>query len=290
MKWIVRLVIVLALVVIGAGVVLVLSVDRIAKAAVEYGGTEALGTKTSLESIHIGILGGTASLSGLAVANPTGYPEGDFLSLGKGEVGVSLGSLSRPTVEVPKIELDGIAARLDMKLGQKSNAETVLANIEEFSKKFGSGEAKDPAAPAGEGKRLVIRQLVLTDISAKVSVENAAEIDVKVPRIELKDVGGGEGVTMSQLMSVITTATVDGILKNGGDAIPAVLRDSLGPKLAEVGNVLGASVGSAVTGAVEGAQKAIESATQNAGKALEDAGKKAGESIEKGLGDLFKKN
>lgn len=290
MKWIVRLVIVLALVVIGAGVALVLSVDRIAKAAIEYGGTEALGTKTSLESIHIGILGGTASLSGLAVANPTGYPEGDFLSLGKGEVGVSLGSLSRSTVEVPKIELDRITARLDMKLGQKSNAETVLANIEAFSKKFGSGESKDPAAPAGEGKKLVIRQLVLTDISAKVAVENAAEVDVKIPRIELKDVGGGDGVTMAQLMSVITTATVDGILKNGGDAIPAVLRDSLGPKLAEVGNLLGSTVGSAVTGAVEGAQKAIEGATQNVGKTLEDAGKKTGESIEKGLGDLFKRN
>ena len=289
MKWIVRLVIVLALVVIGAGVALVLSVDRIAKAAIEYGGTEALGTRTSLESIHIGILGGTASLSGLAVANPTGYPEGNFLSLGKGEVGVSLGSLSRSTVEVPKIELDGIAARLDMKLGQKSNAETVLANIEAFSKKFGSGESKDPAAPAGEGKKLVIRQLVLTDISAKVAVENAAEVDVKVPRIELKDVGGGEGVTMAQLMSVITTATVDGILKNGGDAIPAVLRDSLGPKLAEVGTVLRDQVGSAVTGAVDEAKKALEGATQNVGKSLEDAGKKAGESIEKGLGDLFKK-
>ena len=69
-----------------------------------------------------------------------------------------------------------------------------------------------------------------------------------------------------------------------------VLRDSLGPKLTEVGNMLGSTVGSAVTGAVESAQKAVESATQEAGKALEDAGKKAGESIEKGLGDLFKKN
>jgi hypothetical protein len=275
MKWIVRLVIVLALVVIGAGVALVLSVDRIAKAAIEYGGTEALGTRTSLESIHIGILGGTASLSGLAVANPTGYPEGNFLSLGKGEV--------------PKVELDGIAARLDMKLGQKSNAETVLANIEAFSRKFGPGGAGQPSDPAGEGKKLVIRQLVLTDISAKVSVENSAEVDVKVPRIELKDVGGGEGVTMAQLMSVITTATVDGILKNGGDAIPAVLRDSLGPKLAEVGTLLRDQVGSGVTGAVDEAKKALEGATQNVGKSLEDAGKKAGESIEKGLGDLLKK-
>jgi hypothetical protein len=290
MKWIVRLVIVLALVVIGAGFLLVLSVDRIAKTAIEFGGTEALGTKTSLESIHIRIFGGEASLTGLAVANPSGYPDGNFLSLGTGAVGVSLGSLARPTIEVPKVELDGIAARLDMKLGQKSNAETVLANIEAFSRKFGSGETGQPSAPAGEGKKLVIRQLVLTDISAKVSVENAAEVDVKIPRIELKDIGGGEGVTMAQLMSIITTATVDGILKNGGDAIPAVLRDSLGPKLAEVGTVLRDQVGSAVTGAVDEAKKALESATQNVGQSLEDAGKKAGESIEKGLGDIFKKN
>lgn len=289
MKWIVRLVTVLAILVIAAGILLVMSVDRIAKAAIEFGGTEALGTPTSLKSIRIGIFGGEASLAGLAVANPEGYPQGDFLALERGEIAVSLGSLGRPTVEVPKVELDGIAARLDMKLGQKSNAETILANIESFSRKFGSGEAKEPAAPAGSGKRLVIRQLVLNDIAAKVSVENAAEVEVKVPRIELKDVGGGDGVTMAELMGVITTATVDGVLKNGGDAIPAVLRDSLGPKLAEVGAVLGDTVGSAVTGAVEGAGKALESATQEVGKALDDAGKKAGESIEKGLGDLFNK-
>jgi hypothetical protein len=45
-----------------------------------------------------------------------------------------------------------------------------------------------------------------------------------------------------------------------------------------------------VIGAVDEAKKALESATQNVGQSLEDAGKKAGESIEKGLGDLFKKN
>lgn len=289
MKWIVRLVIVLALVVILAGVALVMSVDRIAKTAIEYGGTKVLGTTTTLERIHIGILGGEASLGGLKVANPAGYPEGDFLSLGDGSVAVSLGSLGRPTVEVPKIELNGIGTRLDMKLGEKSNAEVILGNVETFSRSMGSGGAADPAAPAGEGKKLVIRELVLTDIKAKVTVGDAAAVDVTVPRIELTNVGGGEGVSMSELFGVITTATIDGVLKNGGDLIPAALRDSLGPKLAEASQALQAQVGSAVTGAVEGATKAIEGATREMGKSLEDAGKKAGESIEKGLGDLFKK-
>jgi hypothetical protein len=290
MKWIVRLVIVLALVVIVAGVALVMSVDRIAKTAIEYGGTKAMGTTTTLEKIHIGIIGGEASLAGLKVANPAGYPQGDFLNLGDGSVAVSVGSLGRPTVEVPKIELNGIGTRLDMKLGEPSNAEVILANIEKFSNSLGSGGEHAPSEPAGSGKKLVIRELLLTDIMATVTVGDAASVNVNVPRIELKNVGGGEGVSMSELFGIITTATVDGVLKNGGDLIPAALRDSLGPKLAEVSQVLQAQVGSAVTGAVESAKKAVENATQEVGKTLEDAGKKAGESLEKGLGDLFKKN
>ena len=64
--------VVLLVVVIGA--VLVSQANKVARVAVEKGGTYALGVQTTLNDASIGVLSGRFGMSGLRVANAQGFP------------------------------------------------------------------------------------------------------------------------------------------------------------------------------------------------------------------------
>ena len=108
MKIILKLVVVLLLVLVVAAGALLYYVDSMAKKAIEYGGTEALGVTTTLDQIDISLLGGEASFNGLNVANPSGFSQSTFMGLGTGEFAVSLGSLRGDTVVIPKVRFADI--------------------------------------------------------------------------------------------------------------------------------------------------------------------------------------
>src|SRR5205814_1980323 len=90
-------------------------VDSAAKAGIQRGGTYAMGVDTSVSSVSIGLLSGKLSMSGLKVANPTGFKSDRFMSLGQGDVAVSLGSLTKDTIIVPTLALDTIDVGLEKK-------------------------------------------------------------------------------------------------------------------------------------------------------------------------------
>ena len=105
MKWIIRIVIVLMLVVMVLGVVGYVMLDKLTKKGIERGGTYAMGVETKLDGIHIGLLSGSVSMNGLSVANPEGFKADHFMSLREGNVDVALTSLMGDKVEVALIKL-----------------------------------------------------------------------------------------------------------------------------------------------------------------------------------------
>src|SRR5947207_920319 len=96
----------LVLVVVGVAIVF-FSIDTIAKRAIERGATQALGVKTTVSSVSVGLLSGEFSLKKLEVANPDkgGFKANHFLTLGSGGVAVTLSTLRKPTVEMPRLGL-----------------------------------------------------------------------------------------------------------------------------------------------------------------------------------------
>jgi hypothetical protein len=49
-----------------------LSLDYIAKAGIEAGGTYAMGVKTTVDSVNLGLISGQAKVNGLTIGNPEG--------------------------------------------------------------------------------------------------------------------------------------------------------------------------------------------------------------------------
>ena len=119
-----------------------LSIDYIAKAGIEAGGTYALGVKTTVDSVSLGLLSGQARVNDLAIANPEGFKTPHLMQADRIDVAVKTGSLLGDTIQVDKFEIDGLDLNLEQKVGA-TNISALLDNI----KKAGGADKKKADEP-----------------------------------------------------------------------------------------------------------------------------------------------
>ena len=268
-----------ALVVVLIALVLIvfMSIDSIAKAAIERGSTYALGVQTTLGSADVGILSGEFGMKGLEVANPEGFESDHFLQLHHGFLAVSLGSLREDTVEVPTLELTGISMNIE-KRGGKANYKIITDNLQRFE----SGDTGDAEADGGEpGKQFVVREIIIRDINVTVDIlpigGDLTRLNIPIEEVRMTDVGSA-GMTTAELTDRVVKMILAAIVKNGGQ-LPADLVNDIDGALAQLGdlgNMTVSETAEVVGQIVEGLQEGGE---EDVGKALEDA-------VE-GLGGLF---
>lgn len=278
MKIVLRLLLVLVLLLAVAGVAAVLGIDSIARTAIEKGGTYALGVETKLAKADIGLLQGTTELGGLSVANPPGF-DPTFLSLGRAELAVTLGSLRGDVIEVPVFALSDVSVLLQKREG-KTNYGLILDNLE----KFESGEPPtgEEPKPKKEGKRFVIRKIEITNVSADIDLLPAGgeltKAKVSIPSLTLENVGTADGgASVGEIVSAVVKALLQATLEAGGKVVGPELLADLEGKLK--------SMGTEVIDVGEGVKSELE-------KISPELGQKAGDvlkGVDKGLGDLLKK-
>lgn len=260
-------------------------IDSIAKSAVEKGGTYALGVPTKLADADVGLLKGDVGLTGLDVNNPPGYKSASFLTMGQGGVQVSLGTLRKDIVELPRLSLSDIQINLE-KNDAKANYQVILDNL----KKLESG---DPAQKPKEasGKKFVIKQVNISNVKVHVDLlpigGQLTPFNLTLDSVVLNDVGtAGKGVPLAELASIIVKALMSAIAENGGGILPADLLNDIQGHLAQLQNL--DQLGIKLTADVQQqAQKAIEGVKQDLEKKLDDAKKDAEKKIEDGLKGLI---
>lgn len=283
-KKLVGLVFVLVALCVVAVVVAFYSIDTIAKRAIESGGTYALGVPTTVKSASVGILGGTFSMSGLNVANPSGFGTSPFLSLGDAGVAVSFASLREPVVVLPRLSLENLNVSLEKK-GGTANYNVILDNL----KKLSSGNSSSKPS-GGSEKKFVIQELSLKHINVGVdllgapgAIGNLAKVTIPIDEVKLENVGqtgtgvGGTGVTMEQLTSIIVQAVLKAAADKGGGILPAEILGELQGGLANLGDL--DKIGMKVLADPKmleklGAGQATQAIEQGK-KAVDDAAKKA---------------
>jgi len=290
MKWIKRVVVLLVLVVVLVAVVGYVMVDKLTKSGIEQGGTYAMGVDTRLDGVRVGL--GSLSMQGLSVANPEGFKADHFLKLGDGRVEVTLGSLMSDTVEVPSLKLSDIELVLEKDKG-KANYDVILENLA----KLGGGE-QDPAADAGEGKKFVVHEIVITNVKVKAEVIGGMSVPVTIPEIRLTGVGSDsdKGVLLKDLSGIVVAAILKSVADLPANLLPGGIGEGLQGGLAAVGDLgkFGVSVVGDVTaqaGEIVGqaAEKLGEGAEQ-VGEKAKQVGDEAGKAVDKlgeGLGGLL---
>ncbi len=280
---------ILALVVIVV-VVALAAINAIARKGVEAGATYALGVKTTLGSASIGVFSGEFGLSRLKVANPEGFTAPHFLSLGDAGVAVSLGSLAKETIDVPRFSLDSIDVHLERK-DKRANYQVIMDNLEKLT---GPRDPNQPAPKEEGGKKLIVRDLSITNVTVHVDplafgpgaaiaegTGPAPRITVPIKQIKLQNVGqtgsgvAGSGVTISQLSSIIVQAVMAATIEEGGGLLPADLLNDLRAQLGDLDGLANVLL------QVEG-KTLDEKFGQEAGKAIE-------KELKEGLEGLLKK-
>lgn len=263
---------------------IVLFIDSIAKSAIEKGGTYAMGVPTTLDSASVGVMSGTFSMKGLKVANPEGFQAKEFFTLGSGGVAADLGSVTKPVVHVPRLELSTIRVSLE-RSSKGSNYDVILRNLKRFESKDGTA-TKDQ----GEGRKFTIKEVVVRDVEVRVDLiglpGSASAVTIPIHEIKLKDVGTAEGgMTAGQIAGTVVKAVLATAVERGGNIIPGDVLGELKGGLSQLGNL--DKFGVEVVGkAGETAQKLAEGLTK-VGQDAADSVKKGAEGLLKGVGDLI---
>ncbi|GJQ28262.1 MAG: hypothetical protein HBSAPP03_01460 [Phycisphaerae bacterium] len=276
---------VLVLAVVVVLVVTVIFIDSVAKAAIEKGGTYAMGVPTTLQSADVGVMSGTFAMKGLNVANPAGFSGPHFFALASGGVAANLGSVTKDVVEIPRLTLDGIKVNLER--GSKgSNYQVILDNLKRF-------ESQDPKAKPAEdkgGKKFIVREIVITNVEVRVDMlglgGGATAVTVPIHEIKLNNVGTAEGgIEIGKMMNVVIKAILATAVERGGNIIPGDVLGELKGGLAQLQGL--GEFGVEVIGkAGESAQKLAEGLTKVGAEAAETV-KKGAEGVLKGIGDLI---
>lgn len=257
-------------------------IDRVAARGVEAGGTYALGVPTRLGSADVEVFGGEVSLRGLRVANPEGYSDEQFMTLGEGDVAVTLGTLRKDVVEVPVLRLSDIDVYLE-RAGGKANYQVIIDNL----KRFETGETPPPEdAP---GKRFVIRRVEIGDVKAHVSLlplgGEMAKAEVVVPQIVLTEVGADRPLKLGEVVKVVTQALLATIAANAGGTLPADLASELESQLGRLAGLesLGVDVAADFGEGLQEIAGSVEEITGQVDELREQA-----EEIGEGLKGLFR--
>ena len=242
---------------VAAALFLLLSgLDRIVAAAIEKYGSEATGTKVGVSSVKIALKGGTGSIRNLSVGNPPGFSEPDAFRLEDISVAMDPGAVTGNPVVIDQVTI--LSPRIAYEIDREGRS-----NIEMLRKRLqgdpAQGTAGKPAAEK-EGTKVVIRRLVIDkgEIEIRVAALSGKPLSARLPRIELKNLGGrgggspGEiarqvlGPLVNQVAVAASGAGIGQYLGKGADELKNTLEEAAKGKLAVPGKDAAKGVGDAL--------------------------------------------
>ena len=236
-------------------------------------------------------MSGKTSVEGLAVANPKGFSDEKFVTLGSVAVDAGLSSFTGEKIVIDRVALADLVVEIEKGADGALNVNAIAANLKKAT--GGEGAAEKPAEPAGESKEAVVKELRLERI--QVNLRNLVGgkdgiVEVKLPDIVLRDLSskGGVDVLASEVSGVVIASVMQAVVAANIEGLGADVLGGLQGAVDGLGEAIGGPLKDAVGKGIEGAAAAL----QDVGKGLGDVGKKIGEEAGKaleGAGDAVKK-
>ena len=206
-----------------AGVVLILlggglywvygHLGALIKRGVETAGPAVTGTPVSLSSARVSIFSGEGALHGLRIANPKGYSDEDAFNLSDIALSIDPKSVTSGVVHVRSIVIDGPRLLAEFDAAGHSNLDVILAHARGASG-GGSSGGSGGSGGGGSGKggaevRLIVDSFRFVNGQVRARAE-AYKLDklVAIPPIEMKGIGGKQGIPASQLATELMRPVV----------------------------------------------------------------------------------
>jgi len=150
------------LAVVGAGVYLLENLDGLVKQAVEQVGSDVTGTDLRVREAKVDLQEGSVALSGVTVANPAGFSDGNLFSMEEINVAIDVASLTSSVYVINEISVTGAQVLVEQR-GTQTNVQSLLEGMPE-SEAFDGAAASDSA-----DVELAIKRIRFADGSQLVS-------------------------------------------------------------------------------------------------------------------------
>ena len=192
---------ILLVIVIVAVVAVALNLDRIVKRSVEYYGPQVTKVDVKLDSVHIGLFSGSASIKGLAVGNPPGYKAPHSITLGSAAVSIQPSTILASKIVVHSIKVESPDITFEGGLNQ-NNLTTIKDNA---SGKAPSQTVTNSVGQQKAEKRFEVDDFLLTGakVHGTLQLPGGRQVSVNnltLPEIHLTNLGtDAQGITASEL-------------------------------------------------------------------------------------------
>ncbi len=251
MKSIRRILLVLAVLLIIAGVAVYLYLDRIVKVAVERQSTSSLNLITTLDSAHLGLTGGHVNLNQLQIASPQGFTAPHMFQMGQLGVDVNYGQLRSDPVRIKKILIDAPKFVIEQ-VGGKMNFKAVMDQM--------------PKTDDTKPMKVIIDELSVNNATVTLHLGNLPglgdmkPIDVTVPSITLKNIGNADNAQNGAAIKDVVMQVATALAGKAGDAanLPDQFKSILQNNLNEVAGKLGAEFNKQLAGITTQVQGQIQ--------------------------------
>jgi AsmA family len=290
MKLFRRILLVVVLLLVIAGVAVYFYLDTIVKHAVERQSTNSLNLTTTLDSARLSLLGGKVNLHQLDIASPQGFSAPHMFELGQLGLEVSYGQLRQDPVRVSKILIDQPKFVLEQNDG-KMNFKAAMDQLPK-------GDSA-PSDPNAKPVKVIIDELTISNATIDVrmgklpGLGEVKPITVSVPSLTLKNIGNADnsqnGAAIKDVVMQVATALSAKVTESGN--LPEQFKSMLQSNLTEVASKLGADFNKQLGGISKNLQDQIQKAIPgDIGKIVPDVSKalpKEASDPGKAIGDLL---
>ena len=213
MKKIILGLVLLIVIIISVAVYYVFShLDSLVKNAIETYGSQVTQTAVRVDKVHIELKNGAGTINGLTIANPKGYSTPLAFSLGEVHTRIDIKSLQQEPYIIDEIRIVAPQVFMEINADKKTNLNEIKNNL---TASIPSSKTKPVAADQTREKAkeplLIIRRVLFTDgnIQAKLVPLNNKEYQLKLPSLNMTNLGGKRGATPTQIAKEILTRLTD---------------------------------------------------------------------------------
>lgn len=215
---------VVVLIIIGVMVV-ALTLDSIVKKGVEVVGPRIALVPVTVETVHIGVLSGTARVKTLIVGNPDGYKSPFSVSVGVAEVNLDVASALSDKIIVHSIHVESPEITFEGGFNG-NNLSKIMDNLKSPPQAGGTSVTNVPVSQGGAqtSKKVEVDDFLITGAKVHVILTDfgGKEMSLTLPDIHLTDLGkDNDGLTPAdltkQVFQAITTTTVASVTSAAGN-------------------------------------------------------------------------
>jgi uncharacterized protein involved in outer membrane biogenesis len=235
MKWIKRILLAGALLILVAVVVIYLSLNSIVRSEVERQASASLGVTTTVGSARLSLLGGNVSLNDLQISSPPKFSSPQIFTLGGVGVSVQYGQLTGSPIHIQKILIDNpvlVVEQANVTLNLKA-----LMDQMPQSPKTSGGQTTEPI-------KLVIDDLDLNnaEVTFMPGIPGVANsVQISIPSLSLKNIGNSNGNQNGAAIKDVVMQVATALAAKAADAskLPPEVKLLLGQDLNGLSKQLG---------------------------------------------------